>query len=130
MRWQKRTVRAVNSTRSTLVCESVRVADTGLTQIVGLLGERELPPGVGLLIVPSQGVHTWGMLFPIDVIVLDGAWKVIAIKKEMRPFRMTRLFWKAAGVLELRPGAVDSSRTCVGDAIEFSRVDTARAGNR
>jgi len=106
------------------------VADTGLTQIVGLLGERELLPGDGLLIVPSQGVHTWGMLFPIDVIVLDGAWKVIGIRKELRPFRMTRLFWRAAGVLELRPGAVDSSGTCVGDTIEFSRIAARGAESR
>src|SRR5215469_8155403 len=100
MRWQKRTVRAVNSTRSTLVCESVRVADTGLSQIVGLLGERELLPGDGLLIVPSQGVHTWGMLFPIDVAVLDRDWTVLALRRRMRQFRVTRVFWSAAAVLE------------------------------
>src|SRR5258705_9109385 len=96
MRWHKKTIRAVNTTRGTLVGESIRVAETGLTRIVGLLGERELPPGDGLLIVPSQGVHTLGMRFAIDVAFLDGQWNVIAIKRDLRPFRMTRLFWKAA----------------------------------
>ena len=123
MRWHNKTVRAVNSTRGTLVGESIRVADTGLTRIVGLLGERELLPGDGLLIVPSQGVHTLGMRFAIDVVVLDGAWNVIAIRRDMHPFRMTRVFWKAAAVLELRSGALDSSSTLVGDTIEFSRAD-------
>jgi len=70
MRWHKKTIRAVNTTRGTLVGESIRVAETGLTRIVGLLGERELPPGDGLLIVPSQGVHTLGMQFAIDVAFL------------------------------------------------------------
>ncbi len=102
MRWHKKTIRAVNTTRGTLVGESIRVAETGLTRIVGLLGERELRPGDGLLIVPSQGVHTLGMRFAIDVAFLDGQWNVIAIKRDLRPFRMTRLFWKAAAVLELR----------------------------
>src|SRR5437899_12872077 len=100
MRWQKKTVRATNATRATVVGRCIRVAETGLTRLVGLLGERELQPGDGLLIVPSQGVHTLGMRFPIDIAVLDDDWRVIAIRRDMRPFRMTRMFWKAAAVLE------------------------------
>jgi len=101
------------------------VAETGLTRIVGLLGERELLPGDGLLIVPSQSVHTWGMQFPIDIAVLDRDWNVMAIRRDMRPFRMTRMFWKAAAVLELPSGRLDSTSTFVGDTIEFDRVDMA-----
>ena len=97
-----------------------------MTRIVGLLGERKLLPGDGLLIVPSQGVHTWGMWFPIDIAVLDGEWKIIAIRREVRPFRITRLFWKAAAILELPSGMLDSTSTNVGDAIEFERVQHAR----
>jgi len=85
------------------VGESIRVAETGLTRIVGLLGERELPPGDGLLIVPSQGVHTLGMRFAIDVAFLDGQWNVIAIKRDLRPFRMTRLFGKLRRFLNCGP---------------------------
>jgi uncharacterized membrane protein (UPF0127 family) len=107
------------------VGESIRIAETGVTRIVGLLGERELLPGDGLLIVPSQGVHTLGMRFAIDIAVLDGAWNVIAIVRDMRPFRMTRVFWKAAAVLELRSGTLESSSTLVGDILEFSRADGA-----
>ena len=125
MRWQKKTVRATNATRGTVVGECIRVAETGLTRIVGLLGERELLPGDGLLIVPSQSIHTWGMQFPIDIAVLDRDWNVMAIRRDMRPFRMTRMFWKAAAVLELPSGRLDSTSTFVGDTIEFDRVDMA-----
>ncbi len=125
MRWQKKAVCATNATRGTVVGRCIRVAETGLTRIVGLLGERELQPGDGLLIVPSQGVHTLGMQFPIDIAVLDNEWRVIAIKRDMRPFRMTRVFWKAAAVLELPSGMLESTSTLVGDAMEFARVDMA-----
>jgi uncharacterized protein len=125
MRWQTKTLRAVNRTRGTVVGECIRVADSVLTGIVGLLGERDLPSGDGLLIVPCQGVHTLGMLFAIDIVVLDGEWNVIAIRRELRPFRLTRVFWKAAAVLELRAGMVESCGTFVGDTLEFSRVDGA-----
>ena len=121
MRWHKKIVRVINATQGTVLGERVRVADTGLTRIIGLLGERELPAGDGLLIVPSQGVHTWGMLFPIDVVVLDGGWNVLALRRRMRTFRMTRLFWKAAAVLELPPGMLVSTATTVGDTLTFER---------
>jgi uncharacterized membrane protein (UPF0127 family) len=119
MRWHKKIVRVINSTRGTVLGERVRVADTGLARIVGLLGERDLPPGDGLLIVPSQAVHTWGMLFPIDVAILDGGWNVLALRRRMRGFRMTRVFWKAAAVLELPQGMLDSTATHVGDTLAF-----------
>ncbi len=131
MRWQKKAVRATNATRATVVGRCIRVAETGLTRMVGLLGERELQPGDGLLIVPSQGVHTLGMRFPIDIAVLDDDWRVIAIRRDMRPFRMTRMFWKAAAVLELPSGMLESTSTFVGDTIEFDRADmTVQSGEK
>ena len=125
MRFRNKTVRAVNTTKGTVLGECIRVADTGLSRIIGLLGERKLMPGDGLLIVPSQGVHTWGMLFPIDIVVLDGEWNVLALRRRMRQFRMTRIFWKAAAVLELPPGVLDSTSTELGDTLTFDRVEAS-----
>jgi len=101
MRWQRKFVRATNRTRNAVLGHSIRIADTGLTRVVGLLGERALAVGDGLLIVPSQGVHTLGMAFAIDVVILDPQWVTLAIWTDMKPFRMTRIFFKAAAVLEL-----------------------------
>lgn len=125
MRFRNKTVRAVNTTRGTVLGEGIRVADTGLSRIIGLLGERKLSPGDGLLIVPSQGVHTWGMMFPIDIVVLDRNWNVLALRRRMRQFRMTQIFWKAAAVLELPSGMLDSTATTIGDALTFDRVETS-----
>lgn len=127
MRWQKKTLRAVNTTRGTLLGDRVRVADSGLTRIVGLLGERGLSSGDGLLIVPSQGVHTWGMQFPIDIAVLNDDWSVMAIRSAMQPFRVTRMFWRAAAVLELPAGILSVTSTSVGDQIEFKHDEAGQA---
>lgn len=124
MRFQTKLVKAMNTTRGTVLGESIRVADTGLSRIVGLLGERTLQPDDGLLIVPSQGVHTLGMLFPIDVVVLDDDWQVLAIRRRMPRFSMTRIFWKAAAVLELPAGVLDATSTSVGDSLTFDRIQT------
>ena len=125
MRWHKRTIRALNVTRGSVLGDTIRVADNGLTRLVGLLGESELTSGDGLLILPSQGVHTWGMRFAIDVLVLDNDWNAIAMRTCLRPWRMTRFFWKGAAVLELPPGTLEKTSTSVGDAIEFSKVAVA-----
>ena len=127
MRWHKKVVRAVHRTRGTVLGDRIRVADTSLTRLVGLLGERELDAGDGLLIDPSQGVHTWGMRFPIDVLVLDGDCSAIGLKQRMGPFRITRMFWKGAMVLELPSGTLEATSTSVGDAIEFSAAGGAMA---
>ena len=125
MRFQNKTVRAINRTRGTVLGECIRVADTGLSRMIGLLGERKLSSGDGLLIVPSQGIHTVGMLFPIDVVVLDNDWHVLALRPRMRQFTMTRIFWNAAAVLELPSGMLASSSTAVGDTLAFDPVETS-----
>lgn len=113
---------ACNLSRATILGDRIRVAESGLSRIIGLLGERELAPGDGLLIVPSQGVHTMGMLFPIDVVVLDNDWKVLDVRERMRPFLVTRIYFRAAALLELPPGTVEHSGTRIGDCVEFARL--------
>ena len=65
------------------------------------------------------------MMFPIDIVVLDSGWNVLAIRRRMRQFRMTRIFWKASAVLELPSGMLDSSATAIGDALTFDRVEAS-----
>jgi uncharacterized membrane protein (UPF0127 family) len=124
MRWHRKFVRVMNRTRGALLGDRIRIADNALTGIVGLLGERGLPPGDGLWIRPSQGVHTFGMLFSIDVLVLDGDDRVIAMRAPMPPFRLTSVYWEGRSVLELPPGAAAASGTRVGDEVEFTRFET------
>ena len=125
MVWHKKKVRATNTSRGTVLGDAVRVAESSVKRAVGLLGERRLANGDGLLIMPSQGVHTVGMLFPIDVVFLDDDWKVIGMRRSMKPFRLTRLMWKAAAVLELPAGTLDETSTTVGDMLDFKRIEPA-----
>jgi uncharacterized membrane protein (UPF0127 family) len=62
------------------------------------------------------------MAFPIDVIFVDRKYNVVGVREALRPFRITRVFWKAHGVLELPAGTIRSSRTEVGDQL---KVDPA-----
>lgn len=110
-------LRVTNPAKGTVLAERVKVADTSLTRFIGLLGRRGLPAGEGLLIKPSNGVHTLGMRFTIDVVLLDRAGVVLVAYRDLRPFRVTRLNWKATMALELPPGMIASSRTEPGDQL-------------
>jgi uncharacterized membrane protein (UPF0127 family) len=113
------TARVYNTTRSSCLGEQIGIADSSLRRMVGLLGKRSLAAGCGLFIVPSQAIHTIGMAFPIDVVFVDKKYCVVGVREAVRPYRMTRVFWKALGVLELPPGTIRDSRTRPGDQLKI-----------
>jgi len=113
-----------NKTRETFVATEATVADSYFTRLVGLLGKtrRWAQLGKGLWIVPSRGVHTIGMLFPIDLIFLSGEKEVVHVEEHLLPFRISKVSLKAKSVLELPPHTIYRSRTQVGDRFEIARL--------
>jgi uncharacterized protein len=112
-----RTVRVSNTTKSTLLGERIGVADTSWSRMKGLLGKTGLDSGMGLLIIPSQAVHTIAMRFPIDVLFLDRDDRVIHAQSSLVPFRLTGVHWKARCVLELPVGVICQTSTSIGDSL-------------
>jgi hypothetical protein len=106
-----------NQTKDTVLGERIRVAETSLSRMVGLLRDKYLAPGAGLLIFPSQAIHTVAMRFPIDVIFVDRQWRVVHVRPELVPFRMTGIYWKARCVIELPVGTIAKTSTAVGDQL-------------
>lgn len=112
-----RMVRVLNASKGMCVGDRIEIADTSLSRFVGLLGRRSLLPGQGLLILPSNGVHTLGMRFAIDVVFLDDARRVLRVRENLRPFRITSLDWRAESVLELPVSTIRAARLEVGDQL-------------
>ncbi len=85
------------------VCAHCELADTPLSRLRGLLGQAALPPGHGLLLVPSNSVHTFFMRFPIDVVLLD---RNLVVRRVAHSVRRSKLVWQrgARRVLELPSG--------------------------
>jgi uncharacterized protein len=110
-----------NQTRDTFVATEVSVANTYLRRLVGLLGKtkRWARPGRGLWIIPSHGIHTVGMLFPIDLIFLDQTKQVVHIEEHVRPFSISKISMRANSVLELPTHTVFRTGTCIGDRLEI-----------
>lgn len=118
------TVYVYNKTKETFVATEATVADSYFPRLIGLLGKtkRWAEHGKGLWIVPSRGVHTLGMLFPIDLIFLSKEKEVVYLEEYVRPFRISKVSLKAMSVLELPAHTIYRSRTQVGDKMEIARL--------
>jgi len=115
-------LRVIDTTRGTTVGDKVELADTSLTRMFGLLGRKGLDAGGGLWIKPSSGVHTFFMLFSIDVIGLDSNLKVIKLWHCLPPFRVTSVSMKLKSVVELPCGAIKAAGVQIGDQLEITPV--------
>lgn len=112
-----REVRIKNATRGTLIGTHIRVAETSLTRLIGLLNRSGLDAGEGLWIQPSSGVHTFFMRFPIDVIGLDRSLRVVKLWPNLGAYRVTSIQAQVRTVLELPTYQIAASNTVLGDTL-------------
>jgi uncharacterized protein len=107
-----------------IVCERCVVADRAHRRMRGLLGRRRLNPGQGMVLRPAFAIHTHFMRFPIDVVFLDSDQVVIAIERNLRPWR-TASCRGAREVVELAAGECDRRGLEVGDRVAWASRSAA-----
>ncbi|MGH9530411.1 MAG: DUF192 domain-containing protein [Terriglobales bacterium] len=113
---------AFNRSRRSYLATQLSVADTYWSRLRGLMGSDPavFPPGRGLWIFPSHGVHTFVMRFPIDVAYLDKEKTIIYIAHNLRPWRMAPVSMKTSSVLELPENTLKATGTTIGDEVEIT----------
>ncbi len=110
-----------NLTRGTVLAECAIAADNSAKRRTGLLKHKSLPTGKGLWIVPTEGVHTFGMKFAIDILFLSKEKAVRKIKHSVPRNRIVLDFF-AHSVLELPAGTAKATGTAAGDQLEFEKI--------
>jgi uncharacterized protein len=68
----------------------VPVATTRLSRLLGLVLLSRARAGAGLLIPHCRSVHTFGMLFHLDLLFFDLEGRVIDIRRNVPPIRIVR----------------------------------------
>ena len=113
-----------NATRGVSLAAETEWAGSLWSRMRGLLGRsvRDFQPGKGLLISPSQGIHTIGMSFPIDVVYIDSKGHILRIYHQLAPFGIAAVMFRTHSILELPPGTLQRTRTAVGDVLEIRPV--------
>lgn len=113
-------MRITNRTRQTTIATQARRATAFMERLRGLMFVPALPEGGGLLLEPESSIHTFFMKFPLDVVYLDRAYRVLRVDHQMPPSRLGPIYTKGChAILELPPGVLSASQTQVGDELNL-----------
>lgn len=97
----------------------VKTADNLFLRIKGLIGFNKISP---ILIKTRWGIHTFGVLAPIDVVILDYKNRVRIIKIGLKPNKV--FLWNPVynKVLELPSGFILQNKLNIGTKISLSQT--------
>jgi len=106
------------------LAEEVALANTFFKRLRGLMfRRRRLAEAEALWLRPCNGVHTFWMLFAIDVIFLDQQLRIVKLVENMRPFRLTSPHLAARSVVEMSAYTISRASLKVGDQLEIVRSE-------
>lgn len=108
---------AFNVTKQSFINLGVTVAGTPLARLRGLIGKGRMRSDEAVWVIPSHGVHTIGLRFPIDVIYLDAQMRVVHAIENLGTLRIPPVLWNCASVLQLPVRSIFDSGTQVSDQL-------------
>ncbi|MEM8669862.1 MAG: DUF192 domain-containing protein [Planctomycetota bacterium] len=73
-----------------VLSDSVQVADTYFSRLIGLQFRRTMPTGEVLWLQGCKSIHTAWMRFRIDVVFLDDAYRIVDVHTAVPPWRIVR----------------------------------------
>ncbi|MCK5178892.1 MAG: DUF192 domain-containing protein [Candidatus Omnitrophica bacterium] len=109
----------INTTKNTVIAQKARIADTFFSRMVGLLNRSSLLKDEALIITCCQSIHMFFMRFAIDAIFVDKNNCVVGIVKGIKPFCLSRIFFRSSYVVETPEGIIVQTETSLGDKIEI-----------
>lgn len=110
-------MKIINKTSSAVLAEDVVVADTPFKRMKGLLWRKEFSKGQALILEPCNSIHTFFMRFAIDVLFVDKDNRVVKVVSNIRPFRLSGIYFNAAFAIELPNGTILSTSTKENDTL-------------
>ena len=105
-----------NETKNVILSEDVLILKTLMKKAKGLIDINEAKAA---FFKTRWGIHTFGMKWPLDCLILDNLGNVKRIKKNLVPNRI--FFWLPIwnGVVELPAGKITETKTEIGDKISI-----------
>ena len=124
-----KTLQLFNATRGNTVCARCLLADGLWTRGKGLLGRKSLAPDEGILLVPGNSIHMFGMKFAIDVIYLTADDVVTDFVEEIGPGKMhvaKANVGKPYAALEVAAGTIARAGVEKGDQLKRVEADSSQ----
>jgi uncharacterized protein len=112
-------MKIINATKGAVLADEAVIAGTFFKRIRGLLANKEFKSGQAMVIKPCNSIHTFFMRFPIDVLFVDKNNKIIDAVSRLIPFRISKMYFNAAYVVELPVGSINTTSTSAGDSLKI-----------
>lgn len=113
-------MKQVRSTKRIHLPLRIQSADTFGKRLRGLMFRKEPLSGEGLWIVPCNSIHMFFVSFPIDVVFLDQAQRVVRAISDVQPRKIISPVTGAFSTLELPVGAITEYGIEIGDEVVWS----------
>ena len=107
-----------NTSNGNIILANCAATENALERMVGLLGRKSISMDEGLWIESCNSIHTLFMRFPIDAVFLDSNGKILTIYRELKPWRMSWIHFRAHSVLELASGQSNRLQLRVGEVLQ------------
>lgn len=100
-----------------VVAENIFFAQTWKEKVQGLLGKDKAEP---IYFQTRWGIHTFGMKFPIDVLICDSQFQIQKIFMDVQPGKV--IYWnpKWDNVFELAGGTIQLQGLLVGEKLNLA----------
>jgi uncharacterized protein len=97
----------------------VKLCSSITDRTIGLIGKNKSEP---LMFLTRFGIHTFGMKFPLDIIVLDDNNVVVKLQEDLKPNHV--FFWslKFKKVIELPVGYIKTKKIKGGSKISLEMI--------
>lgn len=109
-----------NETKKTVLSEKLLVAHTLKDNFFGLTLSREPQT---MLFHTRFGIHTFGMHYPIDILVLNNNNEVVTLKHQLKPNRIFLWNPRFAIIIELPEGTISKTKTEIGDTLNLQEYE-------
>lgn len=91
-----------------LLSSNIKLAESFGDRLIGLMFGEKPNDADGLMIDPCRSIHTCFMKYSLDVVFISSKNQVIKIIRDIRPWRMTWIYFRANKTLELPAGKLPS----------------------
>ena len=110
-----------NRRNGRILAERVITAFDSKSRNRGLLGIDAFQPGHALIIAPTNAIHTWFMRFAIDVAFIARDGRVVKVRHQLQPWRMSGAI-KGYAVIELPAGTLAAADTAAEDVLSLELI--------
>lgn len=111
----------VNDRTGVPIVTELEIAVDSATRRKGLLGRDSLAETTGIVIAPTNAVHTFFMRFPIDIVFVTRAGEVLKIRAAV-PARRIAIAIRAFAVVELAAGCAARQDLRRGDFVSVRQI--------